>query len=109
VNKIRESNGKSKKGKIEYYSDDPNPLPSGVSRILLINSIANYYKHHDEWDTWPTNLTGTTLAIVGINESTEFPCYEVAKTLWDESDIENLDNLTLIISEWREYILSKYK
>jgi hypothetical protein len=108
VNKIRESNGKGKKGKIEYYSDDDEPLPSGVSRILLINSIANYYKHHDEWDTWPTNLTVRTLAGVGITESTEFPCYEAAKNLWDENDIENLGNLLSIISEWRKYILSKY-
>ena len=109
INKVRQSNGKREKGKMEYYTDDDEPLPSGISRILLINSIANYYKHHDEWDAWPPNLTGRTLANIGIMESTEFPCYEAAKNLWDENDIENLGNLLSIISEWRKYILSKHK
>lgn len=109
VNKMRESNGKSRIDKIDYYSDAPNLLPSEVSPILFINSIANYYKHHDEWGKWPTNLTGRTLAHIGIVESTEFPCYVAATKLWDENKIEKLENLLTIISAWREYILSKYK
>jgi hypothetical protein len=107
ANKILESNGKNRKHKIDHYADDPKPLPSGTSRVLLINSIANYYKHHDEWSPWPTNSSTTILANVGIDETSEFPCYEAAKILWDENDIENLDNLMSIISEWRKYILSK--
>ena len=109
INKIRASNGRPSVGKINYYSDDPKPLPGGVSRILLINSVANYYKHHDEWTGWPANLTGQTLADAGITESTEFPCYEAATKLWDPNDVENLDNLLSIISAWREHIISTYK
>ena len=110
VNHIRQSRGQAEKSKIDYYKDDPHPLPNGISRILLINSIANYYKHHDEWDDpWTPNLTTTTLAAVGIVKSTEFPCYEAAKTLWGPTEVENLDKLAGIIKEWREYILAKYK
>lgn len=109
LNDVRMGNGKEAKNKIEYYSDDCEPLPNGLSRILLINSIANYYKHHDEWDSWPTNTTGNTLTNVGINENTEFPCYQAAKTLWGESGIENLDQLLLIASDWRKYLLPKYE
>jgi hypothetical protein len=109
INKIRAGKGNPPVGKINCYSDDPNPLPSGRSRILLINAIANYYKHHDEWDAWPTNLTVNTLADVGIVENTEFPCYEAATKLWDADDTENLENLLSIITEWREHIISTYK
>jgi hypothetical protein len=109
LNKIREANGKGRIDKIDLYKDDPKPLPNGVSRILLINSIANYHKHHDEWDPWPTKLSATTLANVGIDETTEFPCYEAAKILWDKNDVENLDHLAAIISEWRKYVVSKHK
>lgn len=108
INEIRESKGKSTINKLDYYSDAPQLVPSGVSPILLANSIANYYKHHDEWDKWPANLTGETLGKVGIGEGTEFPCYVAATKLWAENEIENLKNLLAIISEWREYILSKY-
>lgn len=109
VNTIREDAGKKRMDKIDYYSDVPELLSSEASQILLINSIANYYKHHDEWDKWPTNFTGKTLAQVGIVESTEFPCYVAATKLWNENELENLENLLMIISKWREYILSKYR
>ena len=110
VNSIRRSVGKSAIKRINYYDDDKFPLSNGVSRILLINAIANYYKHHDEWEkTWKKNLTTLTLYDAGIDEKTEFPCYEASTMLSSGKASENLENLLTIISEWREYILSKYK
>ena len=108
VNKIRERNGKKPKDKIEYYTDDSNPLSNGISSILLINSIANYYKHHDEWHKWPTNITGKTLTQVGIVDNTEFPCNVATTILLGESMKYNLNNVLALISEWRKYILPKY-
>jgi hypothetical protein len=109
LNKIRESDGKTSLGKIDIYSDAPQLLSNNLSSVLLVNSIANFYKHHDEWNVWPTNLTGEVLASVGIGKDTEFPCYVAATNLWDENEIGNLKTLLNIISKWREYILSKYK
>lgn len=110
INDIRKSASKSEIGKIDYYKDDKCPLSNGVSRILLINAIANYYKHHDEWENpWKKNSTVQTLNDVGISESTEFPCNEVAAILSNGKTTDDLDNLLTIISEWREYILTKYK
>lgn len=108
MNQIRNRAGKEKLSKISYYSDDHQPLPNGVSRILLINSLANYYKHHDEWEKWPDNPTTQTLSTIGVFEGSEFPCYHATTILWGEDDLENLENLLSIISEWRKYILSKY-
>jgi hypothetical protein len=108
VNKIREHNGKNRIDKNNYYSDAPNLLSSGINPILLINSIANYYKHHDEWDKWPNNHTVETLAQVGIVDSTEFPCNVAITILLGDSKINSLNNILTIISEWRKYILSRY-
>ena len=57
INSIRKVANKSEISKINYYDDDKSPLPSGASRIQLINAIANYYKHRDEWgEIWKKNL-----------------------------------------------------
>jgi hypothetical protein len=109
INRIRETSGKPPLDKIQYYSDDDKQLANGTSRIALINSIANYYKHHDEWKLWPVNITTKTLADVGINDQTEFPCCKAATTLWNEKEWQRLENLLSMISEWRGYILNKYK
>jgi hypothetical protein len=110
VNDIRESNGKNKIKKIDYYKDDHNPLSSGVSRILLINTIANYYKHQDEWEKpWTENSTVETLSEVNITENTEFPCTKMAEILFGENKMWKFENLLQLISGWRAYIISKYK
>jgi hypothetical protein len=109
INKIRRGSGKPSLDKTKYYADETKPFLSETSRIMLINSIANYYKHHDEWEVWPVNLTTKTLADVGITDHTEFPCYKAATTLWGEKECQKLGNLLRIISEWRGSILKKYK
>ncbi len=109
VNKIRDRESKASINKIDFYSDNHHIKINGVSSILLINSIANYYKHHDEWDMWPTNLTGEVLAGVGITKDTEFPYYVAATKLRNENEIGDLKNLLKIISTWRGYILLKHK
>jgi hypothetical protein len=109
VNKIRQHGGRNELDKIAYYSDDPHPLENGVSRLRLINSIANYYKHQDEWSSWPSNYTTKDLAAVNIGQNTDFPCYEAALKLWPGEDVDNLQSLLPIVSNWRTYILNKYK
>jgi hypothetical protein len=109
INAIRKHSGKLPIDKIKCYAEDTSPLADRTSRIILINSIANYYKHHDEWDNWPTNSTTKILTAVGITSKTEFPCYKAATTLWDERECEKLGNLLSIISEWRRYTLNRYK
>lgn len=109
VNKIRQHGGKEGLSKITYYSDDPQPLENGVSRLKLINSIANYYKHQDEWSSWPNSHTTKDLADVNIGQNTDFPCYEAALKLWSGEDVDNLKRLLPIVTNWRAYILNKYK
>jgi hypothetical protein len=109
LNALRKRSGKLPIDKIKCYAEDTNPLPNGISRITLLNAIANYYKHHDEWDAWPTNTTTEILSAVGIANNTEFPCYKVATTLCGERECEKLGNLLSLISEWRQHILNQYR
>ncbi|MCK4824034.1 hypothetical protein KA005_50240, partial [bacterium] len=82
---------------------------TNTSTIMLISSIANYYKHHDEWgDTWPNNCTTTALADVGIDSNTEFPCYQAAATLFEEDHVWQFGRLREMIADWRQHVLSTY-
>jgi hypothetical protein len=110
--KMRKSSGKPKIALPEYYEDDPNPLPSGINRVKLIRQAANYHKHHDLWnenDWGKRNNDTDLLKSIGINEKTEFPCYETTRILLGDDNSTKLEKLLLIASEWREHVISKYK
>lgn len=109
INKSRGFRKEKSINKLVCYSDSLLDLPGGTSPILLINSIANYFKHYEEWDKWPSNPTTETLHRVGIGEDTEFPCYVAATILWNEDEIGNLHNLLTIISKWRKHVVLKYR
>jgi hypothetical protein len=74
------------------------------SYIELINVLANYFKHNEEWDKWPVNETTKTLRYFGINENTEFPLRFGIKELVGES--EDLRDLCSILENWRWSLLN---
>jgi hypothetical protein len=94
--------------KTGFYSDDPHPINSNQSRVLIINAAANYYKHHDEWGAWSTNKTARQLQEAGIQEDTEFPCLVAAEMLFGNTNFGRLSTLLVIASEWRSYVMNKY-
>ncbi len=109
LNDVRISSGKNTLSKIEYYKDYNLQRDKIVSPIEIINSIANYFKHHDEWgDEWPKNYTAENLAFVGINEKTDFPCNRIAEKLLGESNSWNVGLLLPIITSWRKVMFTKY-
>jgi len=87
LNRIRGDRRKPKKNKLDCYSCDPVTLRGGVTRIQLVNAVANYWKHHDEWSRWPINdkdqgfYDTQTLACVGITQETVHPCIEATNLL----------------------------
>ena len=74
------------------------------SYIELINSLANYFKHNEEWDKWPVNKTTKTLRYFGIDENTELPLKLGIKELVGES--EDLRGLCSILENWRWSLLN---
>ncbi len=111
LNEISQSNNKSRiKDKLKLYSDDNEPISEGLSRISLINSAANYYKHHDEWDVWGeghSKGTVESLQKFGINENTDYPCCDTYSFLM--GDDTNLEKLLHFVSDWRKYIMTTLK
>ena len=91
--------------KIDCYKCDTVVLKEDVTRILLINASANYFKHHDEWGArWPTNHDTDRLAKVGITVKTEFPCIDAVELLCGTS--WELIMLHQILKEWRAHLFS---
>jgi hypothetical protein len=104
LNTIRKLAGKPPVDKLDCYQCDPITLkPSGLTRIELINSAANYFKHHDEWSRWPANETARTLSRAGITQQKEFPCTEVMRIFCGDS--WRLIVLHEIVREWRAHVL----
>jgi len=98
-----------KEQKIKFYEDDPSPLSTGQSRLILINSAANYYKHQDEWSGWDSsNWTVKTFTEAGIYENSNFPCSQAAELLFKNPNIGKLNTILTIVSEWRAHVVSKH-
>ncbi len=98
VNDIRESAGKAKLKKLSLYKQ--SPVGNGqTSRIELINALANYFKHNEEWDKWPKNETTKALKYYGVNENTEFPLKFGAEILTGNDS--ELRLVCEILEDWR--------
>ena len=82
-----------------------------VTKLELCDALANYYKHHDEWESWSAvgrqQRTVATLQAVGIKESDSYPCIKAAEMLWLNS--QSLESLLSLVSNWRELVFSAYK
>ncbi len=107
VNYLRNARGVAQINKLSCYNDDAQIVNLSVTRIALINAIANYYKHHDEWAVWPHNATTQTLDLIGINKETDFPCGTAARLLFGAED--RLLNSLAVVSQWRLVLLQKHK
>jgi len=105
INKIRESHNEEalKKHVLYKYMETSD---CRYSYIELINELANYFKHNEEWESWPNNRTTKVLGYYGINESTEFPMNVGIMKIIDESD--DLRGLCGVLEVWRESEIRKY-
>ena len=86
---------------------------NNISKVLIINTIANYYKHHEEWNGWKiennNKRTIQTLNKIGISESTEFPCHQAAQITCPNEVLCELNYLLIILVEWRKNLLAHIK
>ncbi len=106
---FNETNSNYKKGsKFKLLSSYSELVKENVTSVQLIDTVANYYKHNDEWSNWEVNNhnkhTIEILMACGITTKTEFPCYEAATMLWPENEIKELSNLLNILVVWREQV-----
>jgi hypothetical protein len=70
-----------------------------ITKLELCDALANYYKHHDEWESWLTvgrqQKTIATLQAAGIKESDSYPCMKAAEILW--LNTQSLESLLSLI------------
>lgn len=106
INIIRKSQGMEPiKKHILYKSNNINTLE--FSYVELINALANYFKHNEEWSSWPKNITTKTLGYFNIIESTEFPMnFGITKIIGESS---NLRGLCEVLETWRNSEIRKLK
>lgn len=98
INAIRNVYDRKSVSKIQLYKSDCAPNnPYGF--VLLINALANFFKHNEEWLSWPENETTKTLRHYGIDENTEFPLSEGVSIILGESS--DLRGLCEVLEGWR--------
>ena len=113
ISDISEISGENVLSKSKMLSIGSPEISNGITKVLLINTIANYYKHHEEWSGWEVNRlnrkTIETLNSCGINEGCEFPCHEAAQIIWPNEVLCELNYLLNILVEWRENLMHRVK
>jgi hypothetical protein len=79
-----------------------------LTKLELVDAMANYFKHHDEWPDWsasgPHQRTVTVLRSVGIDENDHCLCVEAANILLQHEDW-NLTELLQLLSTWRKAVV----
>ena len=110
LNRIRASHGKPKKDKLHCYSCDSIKL-KGVTRIEIVNAVANYFKHHHEWSRWPISKDEGVhdtqiLERFGITEKTVHRCCIEATTLLCGTGWKMIV-LHQIVREWRAHLINE--
>ena len=99
--------------KTEALSTGSPIVVDEITKVALINTIANYYKHNEEWENW--NATGhnkITIEILnkcGITEQSESPCREAAELIWPTEVISELMYMLDVLIEWRKNLLLHVK
>jgi len=105
INKIRASyNEEALEKHVLYKSMETSEFK--YSYVELINALANYFKHNEEWDSWPNNRTTKIMGYYGIGGSTEFPMNAgIIKIVGESGDLRGLSE---VLEAWRESEIQKY-
>jgi hypothetical protein len=87
---------------------------TGVSHIEAMWEAANYFKHLEGWEAWPSRKgrrakTRTTNALekMGVSRETEYRCIEVLRRL--QGECWHLPTLLDTACEWREAWFARLK
>jgi hypothetical protein len=91
-----------------------NPIVADttLTRMLLCDTMANYYKHRDEWDDWAASTTPTArrttelLQMAGFTEGDKHLCTTVATLLFGNVVVKSLVPLVDMLSSWRVAVIA---
>ena len=79
----------------------------------LIDAVANYYKHHDEWSCWdkpgPHQKTVEVLRCLETDDFEPFICIRAAEALHHGVEGAELQTLLSLITGWRQVVIQEAK
>lgn len=109
--KVPEAETRFKKHElIKEHNDCLSKLP--ITQLQLCDAVANYYKHHEEWDDWQPigkrKHTIPALQSAHIGENDSYPCHKAAQLLLPDTG-EDLSPLATILRNWRSDTISSIK
>ncbi len=109
VSDMLEINRKGNLSKTDMLAIGSPIIVNNITKVQLINTIANYYKHHEEWNGWEVvgnnKRTIESLNKCGISEQMPYPCYEAAQIIWPTEVLCELNHLLTILVDWRKILL----
>lgn len=86
INQIQKTNYR----KIDLYKHQKNSNQEHTL-VELINALANFFKHNEEWTNWPENETTKVLRYFSINEDTELPLnFGLQSIIGDSKDLRGI-------------------
>jgi len=91
-----------------------NPIvgDTTLTRMQLCDTMANYYKHRDEWDEWAASTTSAAartielLRTAGFTEGDKHLCTTVATLLFGNVEVKSLVSLVDMLSSWRVTVIA---
>jgi len=87
----------------------PIVADTGLTRMQLCDTMANYYKHRDEWVDWTdpsARRTTELLRAAGFTHGNRHLCTTVATLLFGNVEIESLVPLVDMLSSWRVAVIA---
>ncbi|RLA42133.1 MAG: hypothetical protein DRR42_23880 [Gammaproteobacteria bacterium] len=104
INDIMGLGATDKLSKLNLYKQGSASI-NGTTQIEFINALANYFKHNEEWSSWPENETTKALKNFGLTEHTEFPLKSGAEILTGNDS--ELRLVCEILENWRFWLVEK--
>ena len=93
---------------LESYN--PIVADTRLTRMQLCDTMANYYKHRDEWTDWTTPAGARTIKLLrraGFREIDKHLCTTVATLLFGNVEVESLVPLMDMLSSWRGAVIAE--
>ena len=92
-------------------SANPVVADTKLTQMQLCDTMANYYKHRDEWSDWDdveshaARRTIQLLRTAGFAQRDQYLCSTVARLMLGDERIESLVPLIDMLASWRKKVL----
>ncbi len=91
---------------------NPTVADTKLTQLQLCDTMANYYKHRDEWDDWDHPLAARTtslLRVAGFSKEDLYLCTCVAALLIGTQEFRSFVPLASLLSKWRTAVIASLK